>query len=270
MEKRRTCFVIGPIGMTGSETRKAADYLLNGIIKPAIESFLSIRVWRADEDNQPGMITDKLITDLFDSDLVIADLSELNPNAFYELGIRHAAEKPTIHMAATGTKLPFDNLGHRAIFFDRNDWHSIEAARKALADQCEEALATDFRPSNPVVQALSVKAFRASPRKEEHILADIMERLESIESKQSSPALERSLRPVPADNAQLSRRYKLEQTLKNYARSDIGKKLKLTDDQISNYASTYCSEGNFRQIMNALQAGDIEAILNGIPKGTSF
>lgn len=103
--------------------------MLKGIIRPAIEVSLNLQIWRADEDSNPGMITDKLISDIYESDLVIADLSELNANVFYELGIRHAASRPAIHVAAEGTKLPFDNIGYRAITFDRSDWESIEGAK---------------------------------------------------------------------------------------------------------------------------------------------
>jgi len=242
---------------------------LNGIIKPAIADFFNLTVWRADEDNQPGMITDKLINDLFDSDLVIADLSELNPNAFYELGIRHAAAKPTIHMAAAGTKLPFDNLGHRAIFFELNDWNSIEQAKTSLREQCEEALADAFQPSNPVIQALSVKAFRASPKEKDHILADIMERLESIEARQTLTLGKRE-KPEFPDSAQLSRRYRLENALKNFSRSDLGKKLKISEAQIMSYATFHSDESNYRRVMDALQAGDIERVLKQVSDEIPF
>lgn len=181
-EDRKTCFIVGPIGSSGTETRKSADFLLKGIIRPAIEESLNLTIWRADEDNSPGMITDKVIGDIYESDLVVADLSELNPNAFYELGIRHAASEPTIHMASQGTKLPFDNLGHRAIFFDRSDWDSVESAKKNLHSQAMIALADDFEVSNPITQALSARVFRASAKPTEKIVAELMGRVERLET----------------------------------------------------------------------------------------
>jgi hypothetical protein len=39
------------------------------------------------------MIDSQVITKVLDADLVIADLTLKNPNAFYELGLRHMAEK---------------------------------------------------------------------------------------------------------------------------------------------------------------------------------
>lgn len=184
-EIKRTCFVIGPIGSAGTETRRNADFLLRGIIRPVLEDILHLEVWRADEDSRPGMITDKVINDIHDSELLVADLSELNPNAFYELGIRHAAAKASIHMASSGTKLPFDNLGHRVIFFDKQEWESIEAARRQLLEQANQALTSSFQVSNPVTQALSAKAFNASAAPTEKVIGDLMQRVERIEQSRS-------------------------------------------------------------------------------------
>jgi hypothetical protein len=161
-------------------------FLLKGIIRPAIEEGLNLKIWRADEDHQPGMITDKVISDIYGSNLVIADLSELNPNVFYELGIRHSASLPTIHMASSATKLPFDNLGHRVIFFDRSDWDNIEDAKTQLLSQASVALGEGFEVSNPVTQALSARAFHASAKPTERMLAELMGRMERLESTESA------------------------------------------------------------------------------------
>jgi len=107
------CFVVGPIGKDGSPERKHADLLLNAVIKDVLgaEEF-GYKVKRADEDADPGMIGNRMISDIIHAELVVADLTDLNPNAFYELGIRHSREKPTIHVAKSGTQLPFDNAAH--------------------------------------------------------------------------------------------------------------------------------------------------------------
>ena len=115
---KKLCFVIGPIGADRSETCKTTDFLLRGILKPALETNeFNYVVRRSDEDSDPGMIGDKVVTDIIHAELVVADLTNLNPNAFYELGIRHSTLKPTIHVAKSGTALPFDNISHRTIFF---------------------------------------------------------------------------------------------------------------------------------------------------------
>lgn len=192
LEDRKKCFVVGPIGASGTETRKNADFLLKGIIRFSIQEALNLEIWRADEDSKPGMITDKLINDINDADLVIADLSELNANAFYELGIRHAAAKPSIHVASAGTKLPFDNMGHRVIFYEKSDWASIEEARTQLFEQAKTALGAGFEVSNPVTQALTSKVMRASASDADKVLIDLQNRITFLESEKSekSPTTE--------------------------------------------------------------------------------
>jgi hypothetical protein len=143
------CFVIGPIGKEGSPERKHADLLLNSVIKQVLETDgFGYKVKRADEDADPGMIGDSMISDIIHADLVVVDLTDLNPNAFYELGIRHSTEKPTIHIARAGTILPFDNAAHRTIFVDLGDWHSTEAGRSHLAAFARAIKEPGYKVSN--------------------------------------------------------------------------------------------------------------------------
>jgi nucleoside 2-deoxyribosyltransferase len=180
----KSCFVVGPIDSEGSDVRKHADFLLHGIIAETTNQMnMEIDVKRADFDDHPGMITDRIINDIHDCDIVIADLTFLNPNVFYELGIRPAAQKPTVHIATLSTLLPFDNLGHRTIFFDSSNWESIMDARKRLRKQIEEAFEPDFEVSNPVTHALTGSTFLAGANTEAKIISDIVCRVSSIERK---------------------------------------------------------------------------------------
>jgi hypothetical protein len=155
--KTPLCFVIGPIGKDGSPERKHADLLLHSVIKEVLEAEeFGYRVKRADEDADPGMISDRVISDIIHAELVVADLTELNPNAFYELGIRHSAEKPAIHVAKLGTPLPFDNASHRTIFIDLSDWQSIQRGRTQLAGSARAIQDPDFQISNPITQCLNL------------------------------------------------------------------------------------------------------------------
>jgi hypothetical protein len=115
--RTKLCFVVGPIGELGTEIRKHADWLLNGIIRPALDEFHAFHVKRADHDVRPGLIDVQMINDIIDADLVIADLSLRNPNAFYEIGIRHMTRKPIIHMQLATESTPFDVSQYRAIKF---------------------------------------------------------------------------------------------------------------------------------------------------------
>src|ERR1051325_1667392 len=151
---RPLCFLIGPIGSQNSPQRKHADMVLNLLVKEVLESReFGYQVRRADEVADPGMIGDQILANIINADLVIADLTDLNPNVFYELGIRHYVTKPTIHIAKLGTPLPFDNAAHRTIFVDIGHWESIEFARITLSDSVRAIRQPDFRTNNPVTQA---------------------------------------------------------------------------------------------------------------------
>src|ERR1700722_8480650 len=176
------CFVIGPIGKSGTEVRKHADLLLNSVIKQVLESVeFGYHVKRADEDADPGMIGDRMIADILHAQLVVADLTDLNPNAFYELGIRHATVLPTIHVARDSTQLPFDNISHRTIFIDLTDWNSTESGRKRLADAARMIQAPNYQVSNPVTQANANFKMRESADPKERVIIQLQERIASIE-----------------------------------------------------------------------------------------
>jgi hypothetical protein len=75
-------------------------------------------VYKADEVYTPGFILNDIINGIIESEIIIADISPVNANVFYELGFAHAFHKPTILLAQRGTQLPFDLSGFRVIFYD--------------------------------------------------------------------------------------------------------------------------------------------------------
>src|ERR1700722_1445170 len=133
----------------------------------------------------PGMIGDRVVSDIINAQLVIADLTDLNANAFYELGIRHSTELPTIHLARTGTILPFDNVAHRTIFVDLTDWHSIEDARQRLAASVRAVESADYKVSNPITQANASFKMRQSTDPLDKTLTQIQDRLARLEHSSS-------------------------------------------------------------------------------------
>jgi hypothetical protein len=177
-DQKPLCFVVGPIGKDGSPERKHSDLLLHAIIKQVLEADeFGYQVKRADEDADPGMIGDRVISDIIHAELVVADLTDLNPNAFYELGIRHSAEKPTIHIARSGTVLPFDNVSHRTISVDLADWHSTEEARQRLAASAKAIKEPGFKVTNPITHANASFKMRESSDPRDRLTADLQERI---------------------------------------------------------------------------------------------
>jgi hypothetical protein len=196
--ERPLCFVIGPIGKEGTDIRRHADLLLHAVFKHVAESVqFNYRVKRADEDADPGMIGDRVVADILHADLVIADLTDLNANAFYELGIRHATGKPAIHVARAGTALPFDNISHRTIFIDLSDWHSIESGRKRLSDAILAIKRPGFQVSNPITQANASFRMRESADSRDQVVVQLRDRLNQIESILSNRSESRNPRRDP-------------------------------------------------------------------------
>jgi hypothetical protein len=90
---------------------------------------------RADEIDKPGIITSQVIQHVVNDALVIADLTERNPNVFYELAIRHALRKPLVQLIKKGEAIPFDVAGTRTIYVDHRDLDSVETARNEIIEQ---------------------------------------------------------------------------------------------------------------------------------------
>jgi len=132
----KTCFVISPIGVNASPQRKRADSVLKHIFKPALEP-LGYTVVRADEISQPGSITLQVLERVLESDLVIADLTDHNPNVFYELAVRHASERPVIHAISSEQTIPFDVADLRTVKIAM-DLDGAEQAKAEIVAQAKE------------------------------------------------------------------------------------------------------------------------------------
>jgi tetratricopeptide (TPR) repeat protein len=111
-EPKGTCFVVMGFGKkTDFETGRTLDLdkSYRNMIKPAVEA-AGLQCIRADEIVHSGLIDVPMYQQLLNADVVVADLSTSNKNAFYELGVRHALRPyTTVVIAEDGIKtFPFD------------------------------------------------------------------------------------------------------------------------------------------------------------------
>ena len=120
MAGEKTCFVVmGFNKKTDYATGRTLDLdkTYRAIIKPAVQA-AGMHCVRADEIVHSGIIDVPMFQQLLEADLVIADVSTMNPNALYELGVRHALRPfSTIVIGESRIKekgYPFD-LSHLAI-----------------------------------------------------------------------------------------------------------------------------------------------------------
>lgn len=152
----KVCFFIAPIGSKGDETRKHSDAILTSYVEKALESVEpKLKVVRADKIDQPGMISKQVVEYILKSRLVVADLSYLNPNVFYELALRHATGKPTVHIKRDEDKIPFDTNNFRTIeikFGDKFDiLAELETVRTTIATHARTAIAAGSSTDNPIL-----------------------------------------------------------------------------------------------------------------------
>jgi hypothetical protein len=170
------CFFITPIGEEGSDTRRRSDGVLRFIVEPAASEAGLVAI-RADKIDQPGQITLQIIEHVLKAKAVVADLTGLNPNVFYELAIRHTARLPVVLIADKGQELPFDVLQMRTIFFDHRDLQSAAACKDGIATHLRQAL--DGAVDSPVATAVDVQALQAG-NKVERSIAEVIAIVEDL------------------------------------------------------------------------------------------
>lgn len=162
----KKCFIICPIGEEGSETRKLSDDFYDLVAEPAIEH--EFEVVRADKLSKTSVINDDIVELVQSSDLCIADLSEANANAYYELGRRHECGKPFIQMIRKGHDLKFDVAGIRTIEYSletpRDVKKSIDAIRAFISN-------IDFNEMSAGVGGVSIASVaKGIDRLESHMI----------------------------------------------------------------------------------------------------
>lgn len=140
-----SCFVIMGYGKkTDFKQNKSFDLdkTYRNIIKPAAEA-AGYSCERADEIQHAGIIDVPMYERLLMADLVIADVSTANINAFFELGVRYALRpKTTIVMAEKNFEIGFD-MGHVVIRrYDHLgpgiDYEEVERLKAELTKACRE------------------------------------------------------------------------------------------------------------------------------------
>jgi len=151
-------FVIAPIGNNDSSVRRSTDGLIRAAVRPVLEA-CDLEVVVAHEIAEPGSITQQVIEHLLSANVVVANLTGLNPNVMYELAVRHAVRKPVVLIAEAGTDLPFDIADERSLFYV-NDMAGVSELKEQLAASVRAALVAP-PPVNPVFRAAQADLIRA-------------------------------------------------------------------------------------------------------------
>lgn len=96
---------------------------------------LDLRALRADDMwNDPTIIQD-IFALLFESDIVVAELTGSNPNVFYEIGIAHTLGRTVIPITQEINNVPFDTIHHRIV-----EYRCCEEGLKVLYNKLSNKL----------------------------------------------------------------------------------------------------------------------------------
>ena len=156
---KKRCFVIMPFSDTASCKKDQWTEIFNATIKKVVEDpRYNYECFRACLDI--GNVVKDILKNLNKADVVIADLTDRNPNVFYELGVRHALRDMTILITQSMDHVPFD-LRHYALV--EYDW-TTENGRKEFKTRIHRILDLVEKEPNapdlisPVHEYLDIKA----------------------------------------------------------------------------------------------------------------
>lgn len=179
MDNVKRCFIITPIGPDESLIRRQADGVIDAVMEPVLAK-LGFEVVVAHRMSEGGSITRQVIENIINAELVVANLTGLNPNVMYELAIRHAVRKPLVQLCEKGTNLPFDINEQRTIFYT-NDMKGVVELKEIFEKMVGQAI-LDEKPDNPIYRAILSESIIQNAEVTD-VEKYIVERFDSFEEK---------------------------------------------------------------------------------------
>jgi hypothetical protein len=163
--KIKTCFILMPFTKTESLSKEDLDYIYHHIIKKAIEDFKIDDKTYFDSverfEGKIGSIISGIVNKLNDADLVIADLTGLNPNVMYELGVRHSLKRGTIIITQELSKIPSDLRDYLVVEYNYSQKTTVQSKnfeefKNKIYETVNEILRTN-KYDSPVLNYLNAK-----------------------------------------------------------------------------------------------------------------
>lgn len=132
-----TCFVIQPF--TDTYNKRFDD-----LYKPAIEA-AGMTAYRVDQDSSATVLVEAIERNIKRAAVCLADITEDNPNVWYELGFAYAAGRPVVMVCCddrqkTGKRFPFD-IQHRAVVtYKTESPRDFQAFKESLTEKLKAML----------------------------------------------------------------------------------------------------------------------------------
>jgi DNA-binding ferritin-like protein len=152
----RRAFVLMPFD---SEFNAVYD----GLIKTALEE-VGYVVTRADSVIDQQNVLRDIVTGIDRAQLIVADLTGLNPNVFYELVIAHGLGVPTVLITQSAEELPFDLRTYRVSEYSTrfDEAEQLQASLREVGQEAATGAVTfgspvsDFLPDSAPAERLAV------------------------------------------------------------------------------------------------------------------
>jgi nucleoside 2-deoxyribosyltransferase len=135
------CFVLMPFDRF--HNRIYAD-----VIKPVVINECGYACSRGDEFLSNRIIMQEVWDMILAADVIIAELTDRNPNVFYELGLAHSMNKHVVLLTRSSNRIPFDVTQWRCVVYDKGS-HGEEKLRKHLKETLMNVRASVEESSAP-------------------------------------------------------------------------------------------------------------------------
>lgn len=186
---KKTCFVIMPFSAT---SEKHTETYWNSFFEVIKREMVSLGFICTRSETGPYHMIRNIIENISSSDLVIAVLTDLNPNVWYELGIRHSLRNGTLMLIEKGQRIPFDISSYGLVMYqdDISLAPTLEKEIRIYLSKLNENKHFD----SPVLDCLSL------PAKQKDKIDDMYELILKIANEKSKNKFDESTTPKTSYN----------------------------------------------------------------------
>jgi len=127
-------FVVCPLSHPKSQVRARSDSLVQHVIQPVLSGQFQCAVVRSDFFSDHPEFMENIHKRISRADLIVADLTDLNPNVMYELGLCHMMGLPTVLFIDSISRLPSDVQHIKAITYSEESLRNPAERSRLIAD----------------------------------------------------------------------------------------------------------------------------------------
>ena len=201
MNNKKRCFVIMPFSETSSTDEQKWAEIFEHIIKPAIEESGVGYECKRYGFGRANIVKD-ILEEINRAQVLIADLTDNNPNVLWELGVRHTLSKRTILIAQDKKFLPSDLKDYPIVLYKYKQTPAeVDKFKDDIKRKLEDIETDPEKPDSPVADFLQLKnidilAYEKSAhlRKLDALLSEISFNINEI--KNTAKQLAQSLPPT--------------------------------------------------------------------------